>query len=176
MCQPTVRLPEVTKNANFALTMPFVQDENAIYAYNAIYECYTMPFMHTMPIVRTMPFVHASQCQLCIWRTIGIVAHLALWMALCDVILCSTMQYNEIACNTIQYNRIQFNNMQYQKGILRPKQALFACFWPFSRTGWFQMGYNSGGWAGHSTAMLWTPHWPIFETKKCPSQNWAVQI
>ena len=30
-----------------------------------------------------------------------------------------------------------------QKGILRPKQALFACFRPFSRTGWFHMGYNS---------------------------------
>ena len=78
------------------------------------------------------------------------------------------MQYNEIACNTIQYNRIQFNNMQYQKGILRPKQALFACFWPFSRTGWFQMGYNSAGWVGHSAAMLWTPNKPIFETKNVP--------
>ena len=32
-----------------------------------------------------------------------------------------------------------------KKGILRPKQAFFACFWPFSRTGWFQMGYNSAG-------------------------------
>ena len=32
-----------------------------------------------------------------------------------------------------------------QKGILRLKQALFACFRPFSRTGWFQMGYNSAG-------------------------------
>ena len=77
-CQFTVRLPEVTKNANFALTMPFVQEENAIYADNAICAYYAMPFVHTMPIVRTMPFVHAAQCQLCIWCTIGIVAHLAL--------------------------------------------------------------------------------------------------
>ena len=71
-------------------------------------------------------------------------------------------------CNTMQYHAIQFNNMQYQKGILRPKQALFACFWPFSRTGWFQMGYNSAGWVGHSAAMLWTPNKPIFETKNVP--------
>ena len=52
------------------------------------------------------------------------------------VILCSTMQYNEIACNTIQYNRIQFNNMQYQKGILRPKQAIFACFLELGGSKW----------------------------------------
>ena len=77
-CQSTVRLGEVTSNANFALTMPFVRYENAILSDNAICACFTMPFMHTIPIVRTMPFVHAAQCQLCIWRTIGIVAHLAL--------------------------------------------------------------------------------------------------
>ena len=41
-----------------------------------------------MPIMQTMPIVHVSQCLVCIGCTIGIVAHLALWMALCDVILC----------------------------------------------------------------------------------------
>ena len=41
-----------------------------------------------MPIMQTMPIVHVSQCLVCIRCTIGIVAHLALWMALCDVILC----------------------------------------------------------------------------------------
>ena len=32
-----------------------------------------------------------------------------------------------------------------QKGHFGPKRAVFACFQPFSRTGWFQMGYNSAG-------------------------------
>ena len=68
--------------------MPFVQQNNAIYADDAICAYITMPFVHTMPIVHTMPFMHVAQCQLCIWRTIGIAAHLALCMALCDVILC----------------------------------------------------------------------------------------
>ena len=55
----------IRKITNFALTMVFVQDKNAIYANNAIYAdraicaCFTMPFLHTMPIVPTMPFVHA---------------------------------------------------------------------------------------------------------------------
>ena len=60
-----IHLSIIRKITNFALTMLFVQDKNAIYANNAIYAdraicaCFTMPFLHTMPIVPTMPFVHA---------------------------------------------------------------------------------------------------------------------
>ena len=70
--QRKVRLGEVRKNANFALTMPFVRYENAIYADNAncanqnanyddnaICACFPMLSMH---------WVHNWHC-----RTFGIV-------------------------------------------------------------------------------------------------------
>ena len=112
------------------------------------------------------------------------------------------MQYNEILCNPTQNkihnssenHLTQSTNTNWyfqmavgtksgtlgpsedlrgaQKGILRPKQALFACFWPFSWTGWFQIGYNSAGWAGNSAPMLWTPQKPIFETKNVHHKIW----
>ena len=116
------------------------------------------------------------------------------------------MQYNEILCNPTQNkihnssenHLTQSTNTNWyfqmavgtksgtlgpsedlrgaQKGILRPKQALFACFWPFSWTGWFQIGYNSAGWAGNSAPMLWTPHKPIFETKNVHQKIWLWKL
>ena len=40
----------------------------------------------------------------------------------------------------------------------------------FSWAGWFHMGYNSAGWARHSAATVWTPHKPIFGTKRIPKK------
>ena len=51
-----------------------------------------------------------------------------------------------------------------------PNRHFFSCFWPFSQAGWFHMAFNSAGWSRHSVAMLWTPHKPIFQSKKYPTK------
>ena len=38
-------------------------------------------------------------------------------------------------------------------------------FWLFSPAGWFHMGQNGAVRSGHTVALLWTPHMPIFRRK-----------
>ena len=77
--------------------------------------------------MHTMPIVHVSQGQLWMWRTIGIFAHLALWMALCDVILC--IKKNPIKKEATEIGLLQDLHYHYQSPcILALCISEYSCF------------------------------------------------
>ena len=43
--------------------------------------------------------------------------------------------------------------------------------WTFSPNGWFNMRCNCIIWSGHSVAMIWTPHMPMFRSKQLSTKN-----